>query len=397
MADASAEVALQRGLGIAAEDRARLPHARPGAARASTGPRHRCRGSSSRRRTCRRQPPGLQRGLGIAAEDRKRAFVAVGSLGVASTGPRHRCRGSAPSATAWHAVREASTGPRHRCRGSVRPGWGALLCISFFNGASASLPRIVPDAGCHRHELLLFNGASASLPRIGLVRRRPRRALIASTGPRHRCRGSAVTYCFTGVGASASTGPRHRCRGSEPRVPHHVGGDDVLQRGLGIAAEDRCGTPSALPPRAGLQRGLGIAAEDRPSEPPWEAQPTAASTGPRHRCRGSRPQGAHAHGIHEASTGPRHRCRGSPTRSRAARSRRSGFNGASASLPRIAAASEAALGSVTVASTGPRHRCRGSSPICPSTTSTTRWLQRGLGIAAEDRRGTVKTIATTSE
>ncbi len=322
MADASAEVALQRGLGIAAEDRARLPHARPGAARASTGPRHRCRGSSSRRRTCRRQPPGLQRGLGIAAEDRKRAFVAVGSLGVASTGPRHRCRGSPVQPVVTAPPVSASTGPRHRCRGS--------------------------------HPAFAVHG--------------PR--LPASTGPRHRCRGSLSTWsrrawralCFNGASASL---PRI-ASADNSRVATSSG----LQRGLGIAAEDRS-LLDAFPKAMGvLQRGLGIAAEDRLFRELGRRVSESASTGPRHRCRGSTPSAPW--------------CRRWPRC----------FNGASASLPRIAAANggyrmrvtklqrglgiaaEDRLGVVDLvghgrgASTGPRHRCRGSGPTgCWATSS----------------------------
>ena len=85
---------------------------------ASTGPRHRCRGSSKEPGTLRGRLMALQRGLGIDAEDRGRASAALDMAAVASTGPRHRCRGSA------------------RSRSGARPGG---LC---FNGASASMPRI---------------------------------------------------------------------------------------------------------------------------------------------------------------------------------------------------------------------------------------------------------------
>ncbi len=84
----------------------------------------------------------------------------------------------------------------------------------------------------------------------------------ASTGPRHRCRGSALDVAKQhwaqrlqrGLGIAAedralsqrwqrcsgpaSTGPRHRCRGSAA-VESDLALSDELQRGLGIAAEDR--------------------------------------------------------------------------------------------------------------------------------------------------------------
>ena len=159
---------------------------------ASTGPRHRCRGSRSRERCARhgrgrfngasasmprigtiakwRSPGGtvLQRGLGIDAEDR--------SVSVACT----------------LVLVAASTGPRHRCRGSTRPAVTAHVSPMSFNGASASMPRIATEMGTKRGEA------------------------DASTGPRHRCRGS--------LNMSSTRHPR----------------TTMLQRGLGIDAEDRC-------------------------------------------------------------------------------------------------------------------------------------------------------------
>ncbi len=181
---------LQRGLGIAAEDRAEAGLPSPPVGVASTGPRHRCRGSA-----CTIWIPSatfsqLQRGLGIAAEDRRavHASVAHGSalqrgLGIAAedraVGPHRR-----------ELAGRASTGPRHRCRGS-----------SEGRSPTGSRP------AC-------FNGASASLPRIGLGRLDHRGERRASTGPRHRCRGSDPEQRLDAPEQVASTGPRHRCRGS---------------------------------------------------------------------------------------------------------------------------------------------------------------------------------------
>ncbi len=231
--------------------------------RASTGPRHRCRGSASATSTSPGPSRLLQRGLGIAAEDRCRPCTRHRQSTPASTGPRHRCRGSSGERCVRAVRREASTGPRHRCRGSVRPSRA------------------------------LFMGD------------------VASTGPRHRCRGSQVPKPKAAPATRASTGPRHRCRGST-FTDNSVKVPDWLQRGLGIAAEDRpreVDEPAAL---VWLQRGLGIAAEDR----------YLLSDG--------------NSGLAHASTGPRHRCRGSCARSARASHSSACFNGASASLPRIA-------------------------------------------------------------
>ncbi len=279
----------------------------------------------------------LQRGLGIAAED--------------------RC----PRASASRRDRRASTGPRHRCRGSA--------C------ASTSRRSCTP----------CFNGASASLPRIGRSRDRVRAGQEASTGPRHRCRGSRDGKAWRGRDEVASTGPRHRCRGSD------------------ISNQFDCTVATVL------QRGLGIAAEDRDGDVIGAAHVISASTGPRHRCRGSIiMSNGNVWGPY-ASTGPRHRCRGSRSSSCAISSSTRRFNGASASLPRIGRGCRRRARALPRASTGPRHRCRGSHRSCRSakhprscfngaSASLPRIvpdalrvlphvfvLQRGLGIAAEDR------------
>ncbi len=285
-----ASTKLQRGLGIAAEDRLLEAEQQDPAEVASTGPRHRCRGSPPPARPRWAASRWLQRGLGIAAEDRARSARRrlrrrVGFNGASASLPRiavARSRRSRP-----------------------RP--------SSFNGASASLPRIgscggTPGAGRRR-----FNGASASLPRIVEHVALPREASAqASTGPRHRCRGSRAASAY---GASptrwASTGPRHRCRGS------------ILSSLMSSLPSVRFNGASASLPRIGrrgtepvtpstlLQRGLGIAAEDRKGCRTVFDEIEPASTGPRHRCRGSSSQRVDHMSPSSASTGPRHRCRGS--------------------------------------------------------------------------------------
>ncbi len=257
------------------------------ATRASTGPRHRCRGSQA----------GIRRG-GLSRGCFNGASASLPRIGAI-------CHCVARGARSFNGA--SASLPR------IASCWStASAAPSSFNGASASLPRIAFCSAPTRRRTTGFNGASASLPRIVLDRRALLPALRqASTGPRHRCRGSARTSRapratrarFNGASASlpriarqtrasrcpanASTGPRHRCRGSQrhhERVPVHVVG---------------------------------------------------ASTGPRHRCRGSQLPDGQAAAAFEASTGPRHRCRGSARRPRRRVPRRRGFNGASASLPRI--------------------------------------------------------------
>ena len=326
----------------------------------------------------------------------------------ASTGPRHRCRGSLLKHLRHPLGVEASTGPRHRCRGSIlsasnissgvelqrglgidaedrSASWGEPRSRTCFNGASASMPRIGPRAQgwsgsrsgvlqrglgidaedrprsrAARSQRCRFNGASASMPRIGT--RSPRRADQSSS--------------FNGASASM---PRI---GSWLRPPRSTGRS--LQRGLGIDAEDRPLTIELQSMRPRLQRGLGIDAEDRSRSESWSPGAASASTGPRHRCRGSENNAGHD---------PRRADR---------------FNGASASMPRIGppvadpeaeayslqrglgidaedrggvAEDEGALGD---ASTGPRHRCRGST-VREARAREAKKLQRGLGIDAEDR------------
>ncbi len=181
---------------------------------------------------------------------------------------------------------------------------------------------------------------------------------MASTGPRHRCRGSRARDGRQLRGGPASTGPRHRCRGSWrarkrssntscsfngasaslPRIAANwsatIAALGVLQRGLGIAAEDRRTPPKREASLAVLQRGLGIAAEDRcpPSyRRSWRLSFNGASA--------SLPR------IGEAEL--------------LAALEAASFNGASASLPRIVS-HDAPRRVRRRASTGPRHRCRGS-------------------------------------
>ena len=256
---------------------------------ASTGPRHRCRGSDAGRRLHRRGR-------------------------IASTGPRHRCRGSAALLSAHDVGPGASTGPRHRCRGSKTPSTESPT-------ASNLLQRgLGIDAEDRKRPL----------PREPL-------APIASTGPRHRCRGSGLDTPERTVGDVASTGPRHRCRGSP------------LRRASPPPRSGRFNGASASMPRIG------------PNQFSTDRAIRQASTGPRHRCRGSMALLRKEDGDIAASTGPRHRCRGS-----------------------VEHGQRAAEG--PLASTGPRHRCRGSDVLRKPAQRPYEVLQRGLGIDAEDRR-----------
>ena len=181
--------ALQRGLGIDAEDG--TPHRGPRALVVK-----------------------LQRGLGIDAEDGSEGRGdRTGRFG-ASTGPRHRCRG-------WNA--------HYFFEASIQ---------ACFNGASASMPRMVSQPRREYSCQACFNGASASMPRMALTSvlrlRRWRR----------------------------------------------------LQRGLGIDAEDGSRSRTHPPGSRTLQRGLGIDAEDGTSRNRSHNAGQCASTGPRHRCRG---------------------------------------------------------------------------------------------------------------
>ena len=183
---------LQRGLGIDAEDgwQAADGHARAvrfnGASasmprmcsvgvtwalrtRASTGPRHRCRGWSEGR-----------------ASGRHRA-------GAASTGPRHRCRGWATTRPplvmpSFPLQRGLGIDAEDGCRagthaetlGRLQRGLGidaedgkwrlnaAMPEDLRLNGASASMPRMGNIFTSTRPRTGCFNGASASLPRIAI-------------------------------------------------------------------------------------------------------------------------------------------------------------------------------------------------------------------------------------
>ena len=326
----------------------------------------------------------LQRGLGIDAEDGLPECQNVSPGQYASTGPRHRCRGWLSVLAVRVASGGASTGPRHRCR-----GWR-------------------------------------------LRRRRSQASRLASTGPRHRCRGWHPQSRPSQLRPLASTGPRHRCRGwgaALGRTQRRSGGFNgasasmprmvpvlirccrfawVLQRGLGIDAEDGELTVHRELPFVQLQRGLGIDAEDgaewrvgslrdsfrfngasasmpRMGRTPCRTRGTApgfngasasmprmalrwrlpgrrghaASTGPRHRCRGWLRDPSAKRGVPRTSTGPRHRCRGWRKIPRCGGDGRSCFNGASASMPRMGPPDAAVRLRSGRASTGPRHRCRG--------------------------------------
>ncbi len=233
----------------------------------------------------------LQRGLGIAAEDRQHER-GVEALAVdASTGPRHCCRGSAVAPSLRVGGRVASTGPRHCCRGSSSSGRTARTPVP---ALQRGLGIAAEDRACGRARASWcrrFNGASALLPRIGVYAARSKVVgEIASTGPRHCCRGSRSTarsattrrrMLQRGLGIAAedrpmldrlvvrvvgaSTGPRHCCRGSA-----HA--RSALRRARRASTGPRhcC---------RGSERG-GQSRADRRG---------VASTGPRHCCRGSDP------------------------------------------------------------------------------------------------------------
>ena len=205
---------LQRGLGIDAEDGARLPLGR--------GPR------------C----SMLQRGLGIDAEDGRREPLRLPRSLRASTGPRHRCRG-------WSLSRPHRRSP-----------------APCFNGASASMPRMVKSEGlvgwshwwlqrglgidaedgspfcCLAVCPVSFNGASASMPRMGREPLRLPRYPRALRGLGIDAEdGRLQTSCHE-QRERASTGPRHRCRGWRRCPAESIRPAISLQRGLGIDAED---------------------------------------------------------------------------------------------------------------------------------------------------------------
>ena len=329
---------------------------------ASTGPRHRCRGWASIVVDTGVASVELQRGLGIDAEDGPGVEMAAVSYLEASTGPRHRCRGWERGDLKFTRARaqlqrglgiDAEDGTRTRQRRTT--------CRSCFNGASASMPRMGAIAGSEQYGVTSLQrglGIDAEDGRGSARTKAP--ASCASTGPRHRCRGW-LARCFSASRRRlASTGPRHRCRGWENDWPPVEDGSARLQRGLGIDAED----------------GLCLACDHHGF--------IRASTGPRHRCRGwracrracrgltstlQRGLGIDAedggnwadngHAEVSASTGPRHRCRGwGWCGSRTGRGA-SCFNGASASMPRMAAGKTMLAPPGQSASTGPRHRCRG--------------------------------------
>ncbi len=162
---------LQRGLGIDAEEWAPTAVPTRDFDKASTGPRHRCRGMSPDRLV---GDDGLlewlQRGLGIDAEEwaRLRARRVPRVLGLQ--------RGLGIDAEEW------ITSPSVL---SAYPKLQRGLGIDAEECGSAA-PR-----SCGRSSS--FNGASASMPRNDLPRALHYVGIQASTGPRHRCRG--MTLC----------------------------------------------------------------------------------------------------------------------------------------------------------------------------------------------------------
>ena len=242
-------------------------------------------------------------------------FVLLVRAPYASTGPRHRCRGWRPAA--WRGWRR---------RGSLQRGLG-------IDAEDGNLDD-VPD--CRRAH--------------------------ASTGPRHRCRGWRRRTCRARRSGSASTGPRHRCRGWWGHETA-LGSACLLQRGLGIDAED----------------GIAQMTKLAPSTPRFNGASASMPRMVRGSDRGAR------HG--EASTGPRHRCRGWRCGLQTRRVSSIGFNGASASMPRMAGDGVDGQDFFAPASTGPRHRCRGWRQRVRAVNPPLPLLQRGLGIDAEDGWG----------
>ncbi len=178
----------------------------------------------------------------------------------ASTGPRHHCRGSPPLAKVVGFWCFASTGPRHHCRGSIRArNRGARHeAVYCFNGAPTSLPGIGGCRGAEWETVALASTGPRHHCRGSLgVGPWPTRSDRASTGPRHHCRGSSTTGRRASRSPLASTGPRHHCRGSaatrRPRIASPLTGFNGAPTSLpGIALARRC-----------LSTGFDINAGDR--------------------------------------------------------------------------------------------------------------------------------------
>ncbi len=206
------------------------------AARASIGPRHRCRGNC----------PWAE-----ARPTRIRCFNwATASLpwkpatsGWYASGARPLQLGHGIAAVETAIATDtgadrsvASIGPRHRCRGNSR-SWDQCAALTIrFNWATASLPWKRPRNSARRTSSRCFNWATASLPW------KPRKA---STRARAHAK-LQLGHCIAAVetrerlGAlrhveGASIGPRHRCRGN--LVDQMLGNTaGLLQLGHGIAA-----------------------------------------------------------------------------------------------------------------------------------------------------------------
>ena len=287
---------LQRSLGRDAEDCSPGRASRHRSKDASTEPRPRCRGlvirpprGTSTSRWLRRSSASMPRIVGLRKQH--------SSACAASTEPRPRCRGSLPthidearvhasteprprcrgldSALRQSLTSRASTEPRPRCRGLSPP---ADMASTPTSSLQRSLGRDAEDCDRLKGGPILsprFNGASASMPRIvGTIRLRclrwhrlqrslgldaedcrashGQRELLppASTEPRQRCRGLDVVPRRTRASeVRASTEPRQRCRGVAARAPLLSRGAAYFQRSLGLDAEDRA--PKIVPPGLG--------------------------------------------------------------------------------------------------------------------------------------------------
>ncbi len=210
----SSRLALQRGLGIAAEDRADADAIGQQRRLASTGPQHRCRGSTASRRprTLRRTSfNGASASLPRIGPGLRAAHASRGSFNGASASlPRIGSRSSAPRPSPDRFNGASASLPRI---GTLPTREGPRR--TSFNGASASLPRIGRRRRRRDGVRWPFNGASASLPRIDAVEKAAALVVgIPSTGPQHRFRGSVLVAMITRMVERPSTGPQHRCRGS---------------------------------------------------------------------------------------------------------------------------------------------------------------------------------------
>ena len=154
----------------------------------------------------------------------------------ASMGPRHRCRGMQTVPGLPVSTPRLQWG-RGIAAAESSAGAGRSRCTKRFNGAAASLPRNCGPRYSSRGENRRFNGAAASLPRNSISPGETGPQGGASMGPRHRCRGILARSTAASTRSRASMGPRHRCRGIS--IVHEIAiFPELLQWGRGIAAAE---------------------------------------------------------------------------------------------------------------------------------------------------------------